>query len=157
MRQLDATDRQILALLQDNARTSNSQIARTVGLAPSAVSERIRRLERDGIVLGYEARVAPAAVGMGLLAFVAVRGDERPGDLTLATRLSEFEEVQEVHHIAGDDCFLVKVRAASPAALGRFLREQLGEIDSVMGTRSTIVLDTVVERGRLPTEASEED
>jgi Lrp/AsnC family leucine-responsive transcriptional regulator len=63
--------------------------------------------------------------------------------------LAQIPGVQEVHHVAGEDCFLVKVRTASPAALGRLLREEIGAIESVIGSRSTIVLETVIEHGRL--------
>jgi Lrp/AsnC family leucine-responsive transcriptional regulator len=149
MREIDDIDASILGKLQSNARVSNSEIARAVGLTPSAITDRIRRLERDGIVLGYEARIAPKALGAGLLAFVAVRANDRPGELSTAARLAEVSGVQEVHHVAGEDCFLVKVRTASPAALGRLLREEIGSIESVLGSRSTIVLETVIEHGRL--------
>ena len=157
MRKIDAIDHEILKKLQENARISNSQIARDVGLAPSAITERIRRLERDGILLGYEARVNPAALGAGLLAFVAVRGSERPNDLTTAERLVQISGVQEVHHVAGEDCYLVKVRTESPAELGRLLREELGAIETVTGSHSTIVLETVLEHSRLDLRSEEED
>ncbi len=149
MRKIDSIDAKILEILQENSRTSNSEIARSVGLAPSAITERIKRLERDGILLGYEARVAPEAVQAGFLAFVAVRGDERPGDGSTAARLAAVPGVLEVHHVAGDDCYLVKVRTSGPAALGRILREDIGSIESVVGTRSTIVLETVLEKSQL--------
>jgi Lrp/AsnC family leucine-responsive transcriptional regulator len=150
MRRIDDIDREILMILQSNARTSNAEIARRVDLAPSAVGGRIQRLERDGLIRGYEARVAPGALGAGLLAFVFVRADERPGEWTAAGRLAEIPEVQEVHHIAGEDCYLVKVRTADPEALGRLLRERLGAIRSVTATRTTVVLETVLESSRMP-------
>lgn len=156
MRQIDEIDRKILEKLQQNARVSNSSIGRAVGLTPSAVSDRIRRLERDGILLGYEARVAPEALGAGLLSFVSVRSDERPSELETADRLAALPGVQEVHHVAGEDCFLVKLRAANPSALGRLLREQVGAIGSVTGTHTTIVLETVVEHGRIDVPGAED-
>lgn len=149
MRRIDSIDAKILEILQENSRTANSEIARIVGLAPSAITERIKRLERDEILLGYGARVAPGAVGAGLLAFVAVRGDERPGDSSTADRLAAVPGVLEVHHVAGEDCYLVKVRTSSPGALGRILRREIGAIESVVGTRSTIVLETVLEKTQL--------
>jgi Lrp/AsnC family leucine-responsive transcriptional regulator len=150
MRRIDDIDAQIMDILQSDARTSNAEIARRVELAPSAVGGRLQRLERDGIVRGYEARLDPKAVGADLLAFIFVRADERPGELATAGRLAEIPEVQEVHHIAGEDCYLVKVRTADPEALGRLLRERLGAIRSVTATRTTVVLETVLESARMP-------
>ena len=73
---IDEIDRQILTILQQNARTSNAEIARQVDMAPSAVLERIRRLEARGVIQGYEARINPEALGLGLLAFVFVRSND---------------------------------------------------------------------------------
>lgn len=147
---LDEVDREILALLQENARISNAEIARTVGMAPSATLERLRKLEERGVVRGYEPRLDPAALGLGLIAFVFVRSDESPGALGTAEALAAVPEVQEVHHIAGEDCFLAKVRARDTADLARVLRERLGPIESIRATRTTIVLETVKETARLP-------
>ncbi|HEX7253754.1 MAG TPA: Lrp/AsnC family transcriptional regulator [Thermoanaerobaculia bacterium] len=140
----------ILNILQKNARTSNAEIARQVGLAPSAVFERIRKLEERGVVLGYRAEINPKAVGLGQLAFTFVRSNDRPGGIGTAARLAEIPEVLEVHHVAGEDCFLVKARAADAEALGRLLREKLGAVESITSTRTTIVLEVVKETGVLP-------
>jgi Lrp/AsnC family leucine-responsive transcriptional regulator len=147
---IDEIDRKILTTLQDDARASNAAIARRVGLVPSAVLERIRKLEKRRVIQGYEARIDPAAVGRGLLAFIFVRTNERAGALTTGDALALVPEVQEVHHVAGEDCYLVKVRSPSPAALGKLLRESFGGIATVSSTRTTIVLETVKEHGPLP-------
>ncbi|HZI63838.1 MAG TPA: Lrp/AsnC family transcriptional regulator [Thermoanaerobaculia bacterium] len=147
---IDGKDIDILSLVQSNARISNAQIARQVGMAPSAILERLRKLEARGVVRGYETRLDPHPLGLGLLAFVFVRSDERLNDGETAARLAEIPEAQEVHHVAGEDCYLVKVRAADPEALGRLLRERFGSIPSVRSTRTTIVLGTVKESGQLP-------
>src|SRR5687767_7312711 len=147
---MDATDTTILTILQDNARTSNAEIARQIGMAPSGVLERIRKLEAKGLIQGYQAHLDPHPLGLGLLAFVAVRSDERLGEQQTGELLAAMPEVQEVHHIAGEDCFLVKVRAPDTEALGRILRERFGAISSVRSTRTTIVLSTLKETARLP-------
>jgi Lrp/AsnC family leucine-responsive transcriptional regulator len=147
---IDGKDIDILSLVQSNARISNAEIARQVGMAPSAILERLRKLEARGVVRGYETRLDPHPLGLGLLAFVFVRSDERLNDGETAARLAEIPEAQEVHHVAGEDCYLVKVRAADPEALGRLLRERFGSIPSVRSTRTTIVLGTVKESGQLP-------
>ena len=148
--ELDRVDRQVLAILQENARTSNAEIARRVGVAPSAIFARVRRLEGAGYVGGYEARLAAGRLGLGLVAFVAVRSDDQPGGIETAKLLAEIPEVQEVHHVAGEDCYLLKVRAADNTALARLLRERFAAIPSVRSTRTTIVLETIKETARLP-------
>ena len=149
-RTLDAIDLQLLGMLQDNARVSQADMARTVGLAPSAVLERLRKLEARGVVTGFAA-VSPRAVGLGQLAFVAVRvsgsgeQEEHAGE-----RLAAVPEVLEVHHVAGEDCYLLKVRTSDAQHLGALLRQRLGRIPGVVSTRTTVVLETVKETARLP-------
>jgi Lrp/AsnC family leucine-responsive transcriptional regulator len=147
---IDETNARILALVQENGRIANAEIARQIGLAPSAVFERLRKLEEHGLICGYEARLDPRALGLELVAFVFVRSDERLGKPEAAPLLAAIPEVLEVHHIAGEDCYLVKVRAAGTAELGHLLREKFGAIPSVRSTRTTIVLTTVKETARLP-------
>jgi Lrp/AsnC family leucine-responsive transcriptional regulator len=149
-RTIDDIDAQILAILQQNARVANAEIARRVGLAASAVFDRVRKLEDRGIIEGYAARIDPKALGMGLLAFVFVRAEDKVGGVKAAERLARIPEVQEVHHIAGEDCFLVKVRTPDTESLGRLLRERFGAIEHVRSTRTTIVLETVKESAGLP-------
>jgi Lrp/AsnC family transcriptional regulator, leucine-responsive regulatory protein len=150
---LDSVDLRILALLQDDARTPNAEIGRRVGLVASAIFQRLRKLERLGVVAGYEARIDPRAVGLGLAAFVFVKTDERVGSRDAARRLARLPEVQELHHVAGEDCYLVKVRVSDATELGRLLREKVGAIGSVQSTRTTIVLETIKEAGKLPLRA----
>jgi Lrp/AsnC family leucine-responsive transcriptional regulator len=149
---IDVTDKQILSILQENARISNAEVARRIGLAPSAVFERIRKLEERGVIGGYSAQINPKAADLGLLAFIFVRSDESPGEEEAARALAAMPEVQEVHHVAGEDCFLVKVRARDTDALGAMLRERLKCIPSVRATRTTIVLDTIKKSATLPLE-----
>src|SRR3954471_9648666 len=103
---IDGIDSAIVSILQSNARTSNAEIARQVNLAPSAVFERIRKLEERGVFEGYAARVSPKAIGLPLLAFVFVRADEKPGEDRVGPRVAAIPEVLEVHDVAGEDCFL---------------------------------------------------
>jgi Lrp/AsnC family transcriptional regulator, leucine-responsive regulatory protein len=150
---IDEIDRQILNILQQNARTSNAEIARQIDMAPSAVLERIRRLEAKGVIQGYEARINPEALGLGVLAFVFVRSRDFDGEAKTVELLSQIPEVQEAHHIAGEDCFLLKVRMPDAKSLGRLLRERIGSTGDVQSTRTTIVLETVRESARLPLES----
>ena len=147
---MDAIDAQILHLLQSNARETQADIARAVGLAPSAVLERIRKLEARGLITGYVALLDPKALGLGMLAFVAVRTDETGSENEIAQALGQFPEVLEVHHVAGEDCYLLKVRARDAEHLGQMLRTRFGRVPGVRSTRTTIVLETIKETPRLP-------
>ena len=147
---IDEVDRKILTILQKNARESNAQIARELGLAPSGIHERIRKLEKRGVITGYSVNLDSAKLGYGVTAFLFVKSNDRPGDNVTARLLAKVPEVEEVHHIAGDDCFLVKLRCTSNEDLGRLLREKIGSIEAVLSTRTSVVLNTTKETGLLP-------
>ena len=155
-RTLDETDLHILDLLQANARETQAEIARIVGLAPSAVLERIRKLEARGALRGYVAQVDPKAIGVGLLAFVSVRTEEFGPEQPVAQALAQLPEVLELHDVAGEDCYLIKVRARDAEHLGQLLRTRVARIPGVRSTRTTIVLETVKETSRLPIPKREE-
>ncbi|MBW8873782.1 MAG: Lrp/AsnC family transcriptional regulator [Acidobacteria bacterium] len=150
---IDETDIKILTILQQNARTSNAEIARQVEMAPSAVLERIRRLEARGVIQGYEARISPEALGLGLLAFIFVASSDMSAELKTAEQLTRIPEVQEVHHVAGEDCFVLKVRVPDARSLGRLLRERISAIPTVRSTRTTVVLETIRESSQFPLRA----
>ncbi len=149
-RRVDEIDLRILRALQENARQSTAEIARRIDLAASAVHERIRKLEARGVIRGYSVDVDPEAVDLELVAFVFIRSSDRVGELGTAEELAKVPEVLEVHHVAGEDCYLVKVRARSTKDLGRLLREKLGTVVAVTSSRTTIVLETVKETAALP-------
>ena len=146
---IDEIDGSILDILQYNARTSQAELAKAVGLAPSAVTERLRKLEAKGIIKDYVALIDPHVVARGLLAFVSVRTSEHGPDMSSAIELSKIPEVLEVHHVAGDDCYLLKVRARDAEHLGQILRQQIASAQCVTSTRTTIVLETVKEDPRI--------
>ncbi len=154
---IDDIDRKIAAIVQANARTSNTEIARQVGMAPSATLERLRKLEAQGVVRAYKAHIDPAVVGLGLLAYAFIRANERVSTCNVGNELAAIPEILEVHHIAGEDCYLVKIRAVNTEDLGRLLRERIGSIESVTSTRTTIVLSTIKETTDLPLDHRVED
>src|SRR5919107_867698 len=112
---LDEKDARIIEILQKDGRTTNVELARVVELTPSTTLERVRKLEERGLIKGYTAVVDPHALNLGLLAFVFMRVDDRDDVLgraeSTAEALSALPSVLELHHLAGEDCFLVKVRA----------------------------------------------
>lgn len=146
---LDSIDQRILTLLQENGRVSNAELARALDMAPSAVFERVRKLETRGYVASYEARLAPKKLDLGLLAFVFVRAEEI-GEVTVGSKLAELASVQEVHQVVGEDCYLVKLRARDTDDLARVLNREIKRIPGIVSTRTTIVLGTLKESSRLP-------
>ena len=146
----DEIDLRILQLLQADGRMSNAAIARDVGLAPSAVFQRVRKLEAEGIIQSYHARLDPAALGHGLLAFISVKTGEGSRADDTAGMLAAIPEVVEVHRVVGDDCFLLKVRVSDTAALGALLDEKIQRLPPVASTRTTIVLKTSKDGPALP-------
>lgn len=146
---IDEIDVTLLDILQYNARTTQAELAKAVGLAPSAVMERLRKLESKGVIKDYVALIDPHVVDRGLLAFVAVRSTEHGPEMPSAVELARIPEVLEVHHVAGDDCYLLKVRARDAEHLGQILRQQISATPSVISTRTTIVLETVKEDPRI--------
>src|SRR5690554_5586009 len=153
---LDHVDYHILRLLQENARINNADIARELGMAPSAVLERVKKLEHNEIILQYTAKINPAAVDQRLLSFIFIRSADGIGTATTGEALAAIPEVQEVHDIAGDDGYLVKVRTADSAALVDLMRNTFSKIPNIISTRTTIVLDTFKEQQQVVIPAANE-
>ncbi len=143
---IDTKDKEILSLLLKDAAISKADIARRVGLAPSAISERVRRLEADGIIQGYEVRLDPKALGKSLLAFVFVTDVKPSLGFDTAAALSSVTGLEELHKIAGDDCYLLKIRASGTDELNEIIESQINPVQSVTRVRTTIVLNAVTER-----------
>lgn len=139
----DALDRQILELLQTDGRIKLSELGRRVRLSPAAVTERVRRLEAAGAITGYGAHVAPARLGYGIQAFIRVNPH---GGYTLrhprTLELLDRPEITEVHHVVGEDCWILKVAVEDTVHL-----EEILEQTSALGrTTTSIVLSSPVRR-----------
>lgn len=146
---IDDIDRTILLLLQQNARLSNAALADEVGLTVSTVHERVKKLERKGIIKGYGAVIDAEAVGKPITAFIRLNTDSTITDYIESKRsirdvcLAE-ADVLECHGVAGDDCYILKVRAASPKALETLL-ERIRTNAQVSKSTTSIVLSTFKE------------
>ena len=146
---LDAISLEILNILQKKARIPNVEVSRQVGLAPSAVLERIRKMEKQGIIDGYEVRLNPEQFNRAQVAFVHIKTNPAMSD-KVGSELSLIPEIQEVHFVSGSDCYLVKIRSADTTALGQLLQEKITTIDGVLSTSTETVLSTVKETSRIP-------
>jgi len=146
---LDQIDLQILRIMQDNARTNNADIARELGMAPSAILERVKKLEQKDVILQYNARINPAALDQKMLSFIFIKTQDIIGVQKVGLLLAEIPDVLEVHDIAGEDGYLIKVRTNDSAGLVDLMRNTLSKIEGIISTRTTIVLETVKEDNKL--------
>jgi Lrp/AsnC family leucine-responsive transcriptional regulator len=138
---LDDVDWRLLEALQADGRASYADLGRTVGLSPSAVTERVRRLEESGVITGYTAEVDPERLGLAIMALVRLRyphGNYKPFRDLLATT----PEIGEAHHVTGEDCFVLTVRARSM----RHLEEVTGRISGLGAVTTSVVYSSPLPR-----------
>lgn len=143
---MDDIDLRLIELLAVNARTSYADLALEVGLSAPSTAERVRRLEERGVIVGYEARVDPAALGRDLTAFVSVSVGDRAQTRAFLAAVARLPEVVECHHVAGDDDYLLKVHVDGTRGLEALVTDRLKAIKGVTRTRTTVVLSTTLDR-----------
>jgi Lrp/AsnC family transcriptional regulator, leucine-responsive regulatory protein len=158
---LDDVDRKLLNLLQANGRLSNAELASAVGLTSSSVYERVKKLEQKGVITGYVATVSPEKLGKPILAFMrmnfgATQSEALDSAMKRMIELSEREsDILECHDVAGEDCLVLKLRAAGPRELQRLIaaiRESAQSARSV----TSIVLSTLKESSAVAPASKEE-
>jgi Lrp/AsnC family transcriptional regulator, leucine-responsive regulatory protein len=140
---VEEIDRKIVSLLSRNGRMSFTELARQAGLSVSAVHQRVRRLEADGVITGYVALCNADVIGLPLTAFVSIKPFDPAAPDDLPSRLSDLEAIEACHSVAGDENYILKVRVASPTALEDLL-QQIRTLANV-STRTTVVLSTPYE------------
>ena len=146
---LDAIDRKILSLLQDNAKMSQAEVAKEVGLTAPSVNERIRKLERAGYIRSYVAILDERKLGHDITAFVEIFVEHPKFEKAFIESASALDEVLECHHITGEFSLLLKVRVTDMTAFRRLLIEKLNTLRGVRQTRTVMVLATAKEQRRL--------
>lgn len=155
---LDATDRHILRLLQANGRITIAALSDAVGLTPTPLRQRVEKLEQSGIVQGYAARIDPARVGRATMAFIHVTLKEHslPVHQAFLKHVVTLPEVIEVHHLAGEEDFLLKVVVRDIAAFELFLLERLtGTIPGIGRVKTTFVLSSAKPFAPIPIDGEE--
>jgi Lrp/AsnC family leucine-responsive transcriptional regulator len=150
--ELDRIDLRLLEALQRNARSTYAELGALVNLKPPAVHDRVKRLETRGFVRRYAAQLDARRVGYELTAFVGVYCAPDLDYDAFTQAVQAFPEILEIHSVAGDETYLLKVVTRSTAHLDEFLTK-LKRVAGVARTRTTIVLSTPFERGGLPVEA----
>jgi Lrp/AsnC family leucine-responsive transcriptional regulator len=146
---IDPTDRRILAMLQDNAKIPQAEMAKAVGLTAPSVNERVRKLERAGYIRGYVALLNERKLGHDITAFVEVFIEHPKFEAGFIEAVSTLDEVLECHHITGEFSLLLKVKVADMAAFRKLLIEKLNTVRGVRQTRTLIVLATSKEQHRI--------
>jgi Lrp/AsnC family leucine-responsive transcriptional regulator len=146
---MDATDRKIVDLLQEDARATQQEIAKKVKLSQPSVADRIRKLEESKVILGYTARVDPRRLGHDITAFIGVSIEHPKYFDTFAKKVLALPGVLECHRVAGPESYLLKVRTESTGTLDQLLVQNLRTIPGVSSTHTTIVLASVKEDARV--------
>ena len=149
---IDATDRRLLRVLQEDGRITNQELARQAGLSPAACFERIKRLRERGIITGYAAMLDPDKLGRGLMVYVEVLLDRTTDDVfaAFAAHIRAVEDVMECHMVAGGFDYLLKVRVRDMAAYRAFLGNVLAAMPGVRETRTYAVLEEVKRTTTIP-------
>ena len=152
MRTLDAVDRQILEILQKDGRITMTDLAVQIGLSATPCTERVRRLERDGIISGYHARVNPHSLGQSILVFIEVRLAAKSREILAKVRESfdEIADIMECHLVSGDFDYMVKARIKEIGQYRSLLGEILLRLPGVTQTKSCVVMEEVKETLFIP-------
>jgi Lrp/AsnC family leucine-responsive transcriptional regulator len=144
---VEEIDRQIIALLAVDGRMSFTDLAKETGLSVSAVHQRVRRLQKRGVIKGFAAQFDPDSIGLSMTAFISIKPIDPAAPDDAPSRLAHLTAIEACHSVAGEENYILKVRVATPAALEELLQQI--RIAANVNTRTTVVLSTPYE-GRPP-------
>jgi Lrp/AsnC family leucine-responsive transcriptional regulator len=147
---MDDIDRIIVDRLQKDGDLTYAEIGAAAGLSPSAVNDRLKRLRAEGVIRGMTADIDPAAIGLGLLAFVLVAVNDPQGETRFRQAMKDAAEVLECHHLTGDFSYMLKLRLRDTAHLEHFLMDRLKPLSGIVRTHTLIALSSVKETHVLP-------
>lgn len=147
---LDETDLRLLNILWNSGRATQAEMGKECGLSAPGVADRLRRLERNGVILGYAPRIGLAAAGFGLTAFVEVTLGHPSSRETFLDLAASLPEIRECHHVTGSSDYLLKVACSGTAHLEELISERLKGCPGVTATRTSVVLSTPRDRPESP-------
>ncbi len=149
---LDQIDRKVLEILQKEAKITNAQLSKEIGLSPAPTLERVKKLEQAGIIKSYHAQLDPDKVGLGVTTFVQVTlvGHKKFVTESFVEKVNEIAEIIECHHITGTGDFLLKVISKDIASYQKLMLEKINEIEEVANTQTMVILSTFKESKTLP-------
>ena len=142
---MDKIDKTIIELLRENARIANSDIAKHLGMAPSAIWERIKKLEDNNVIQRYCAIINPISVDLNILAYVTISVNSANWSDKLAMQLQEINRVEELHEVIGEDSYLIKVRVKDMEELSEVLKNKIGVIPEISATKTVIAVKSLKE------------
>jgi Lrp/AsnC family leucine-responsive transcriptional regulator len=145
---LDDIDRRILEMLQSDCKLALARVGEQVGLSAPSINERVRKLEQEGFIQGYHARLSARRLGLDVTAFISVWTAHPKVIKDFAAHLSDFDDVLECHHVTGDPSLLLKVKTRNTRSLERLI-SALRSLSGVERTETNVVLSTLVERAGL--------
>ncbi|MEP0986746.1 MULTISPECIES: Lrp/AsnC family transcriptional regulator [unclassified Ekhidna] len=154
---LDKIDRKILDILQSNAKITNAQLSKDIGLSPAPTLERVKKLETSGIIKSYHAKLDTDKVGLGVHTFVQVslKGHNKKNIDAFINEINSIPEVIECHHITGSGDFILKIISSDIQSYQKLMLEKVSEIEVVDGLQSMIILSTFKDSKVMPVPENE--
>jgi Lrp/AsnC family transcriptional regulator, leucine-responsive regulatory protein len=146
---MDEIDNKIIVFIQENGRASYNEIGEAVGLSVSAINERLKKLQTQGVIQGFTAKIDPKAVGLDVLAFIYVQIDKPNLEREFAKRIKKFNEIEECHHVTGEWSYLMKVRTRTIRDLEYLISDKIKSVEGATRTHTVIVLSSPKESGTL--------
>ena len=149
---LEQIDRKVLEILQSNAKITNAQLSKEIGLSPAPTLERVKKLEHAGIIKSYHAQLDPEKVGLGVSTFVQVSlvGHKKVLTDSFVQKVNAIPDIIECHHITGTGDFLIKVISKDISSYQKLMLETINEIEEVANTQTMVILSTFKESKILP-------
>lgn len=149
---LDKVDRKILEILQRNAKITNAQLSKEIGLSPAPTLERVKKLETSGVISSYHAKLNTAKIGLGISTFVQIKltGHDKESIRTFISAINKIDEVIECHHVTGSSDFILKVIAKDIAAYQQLMLDKVNEVPVVDSLQSLVILSTFKDSKVLP-------
>lgn len=149
---LDQIDRKILEILQSDAKITNAQLSKEIGLSPAPTLERVKKLELSGLIKSYHAQLDPEKIGLGITTFVQVTlvGHKKMFTDAFVEKINQIDEIIECHHITGTGDFLLKVISKDITAYQKLMLERVNEIEEVASTQTMVILSTFKDSKVLP-------
>ena len=149
---IDQTDRKILEILQANAKITNAQLSKEIGLSPAPTLERVKKLENSGVIKSYHAKLDTGTIGLGVNTFVMVtlKGHNKRNIDLFLDEINRIDDVIECHHITGSGDFILRVIATDITAYQKLMLEKVSEIEVVDSLQSMIILSTFKDSKVMP-------
>ncbi|WPP52609.1 Lrp/AsnC family transcriptional regulator [Catalinimonas niigatensis] len=149
---LDKVDKKILEILQRNAKITNAQLSKEIGLSPAPTLERVKKLEQSGVIDSYHAKLNTSKIGLGISTFVQIKltGHDKESIRTFISAINKIDEVIECHHVTGSSDFILRVIAKDIASYQQLMLDKVNEVPVVDSLQSLVILSTFKDSKALP-------